>query len=86
MKAHQELHVLSRILFDSLIILKKKEPSWYSPGGEGLTTLEAMKEDSHWCEEDRCVCSSSSSWQSHAENANPTILMLAGKGKHEGAG
>lgn len=43
---HQEPHVLSRILLDSLIILKKKEPSWYHPRGAGLTTLEAMKEDS----------------------------------------
>ncbi|OPJ89774.1 hypothetical protein AV530_003921 [Patagioenas fasciata monilis] len=37
---------LKGILFDSLIILKKKEPCWCSPRG-GLTTLEAMKEDSH---------------------------------------
>lgn len=82
----QERHVLSRILFDSLIIPEKKGPSWYSPRGEELTTMEAMKEDSRWCEEDKCVCSSSSSWQSHAENANLTILMLAGKEMYEGAG
>lgn len=74
-----------RILFDSPIILRKKGPSWCSPRGEGLTTLEAMKEDSRWCEEDRCVCSSSSSWQTHAENANLTILMLAGEEMYEGA-
>lgn len=44
-----------------------------------------MKEDSHWCEEERCMCHSSSSSQRHMENANPAILMPSGNEMYKGA-